>query len=198
MCVLLFAAAVSLLSAFLFGLTPALQSTRTGLAGAIKNDAPSQKLRRLNLTRYSRHRPGGPFGSLAGWQPSGSAQLEHALSLNFGFEPEHAAVLPLDLAGQGYDEQRSRESQRRLLEEVRTMPGIQVAAIVSGLPLTATGNLSDVIYLEGQPEPRPGESRCASLFAITPGYLVAMHTRLMAGRDWIARDKPDSHRWLRS
>ena len=30
--------------------------------------------------------------------------LQHALSLNLGFQPEHAAVLSLDLAGQGYDE----------------------------------------------------------------------------------------------
>jgi predicted permease len=118
--------------------------------------------------------------------------LQHALSLKLGFQPEHAAVLSLDLAGQGYDEQRSREFQRRLLDKVRAMPGIQVAASTSGLPLTATGNLSDVIYLEGQPEPRPGELPSANLYTVTPGYLQAMHTRLLAGRDLDLRDKPDA------
>ena len=189
--VFLFAAAVSLASAFLFGLIPAMQSARVGLAGAIKNDAPSEKLRRLNARDL-----------LVTVQVALSVvlliasilvvrSLQHALSLNLGFQPEHAAVLSLDLAGQGYGEQRSREFQRRLLDKVRAMPGIQVAAIISGLPLTATGNMSDVIYLEGQPEPRPGEIPSANLYTITPGYLQAMHTRLIAGRDLDLRDKQD-------
>ncbi len=190
--VFLFAAAVSIASAFLFGLMPALQSARVGLAGAIKNEAPSEKLRRLNardllVTVQVALSVVLLIGSILVVR-----SLQHALSLNLGFRPEHAAVLSLDLAGQGYSEQRSREFQRRLLDKVRALPGIQVAAIISGLPLTATGNMSDVIYLEGQPEPRPGEIPSANLYTITPGYLQAMHTRLIAGRDLDLRDKQDA------
>lgn len=82
--------------------------------------------------------------------------LQHAFSLNLGFQPEHGAVLSLDLAGQGYDEEHGREFQRRLLDKVRGMPGIQVAAMSSGLPL-ALNTSKDAIYLEGRPEPRPGD-----------------------------------------
>ena len=190
--VFLFAAGVSVASAFLFGLMPAMQSTRAGLVEAIKSDAPSDKLRRLNardllVTVQVALSVVLLIGSILVVR-----SLQHALTLNLGFQPEHAAVLSLDLAGQGYDDQRSREFQRRLLDKVRAMPGIQVAAIVSGLPLTATGNLSDVIYLEGQPEPRPGEIPSANLYTITPGYLQAMHTRLIAGRDLDLRDKQDA------
>ncbi len=85
--VLLFAAVVSLLTAFLFGLAPALQSTRASLAGAMKNEAPSEKLRRLNLRDI-----------LVATQVALSVvlligsilvvrSLQHALSLNLGFEP---------------------------------------------------------------------------------------------------------------
>ena len=190
--VFLFAAAVSLASAFLFGLMPALQSTRAGLVDAIKSGAPSDKLRRLN----ARDLLVSIQVALSVVLLIGSIlvvrSLQHALSLKLGFQPEHAAVLSLDLAGQGYDEQRSREFQRRLLDKVRAMPGVQVAAIVSGLPLTATGNLSDVIYIEGEPEPRPGEIPSANLYLVTPGYLQAMHTRLIAGRDLDQRDKQDA------
>jgi predicted permease len=189
--VFLFTAAVSLLSAFLFGLMPALQSTRMGLAAAIKNDAPSDKLRRLN-----------PRDVLVTVQVALSVvlligsilvvrSLQHAFSLNLGFQPAHAAVLSLDLAGQGYDEQRGREFQRRLLDKVRAMPGIQVAGMSSGLPL-ALNTSKDAIYLEGRPEPRPGDVPSASLFTITPGYLQAMHTRLVAGRNVDQRDKQDA------
>ncbi len=190
--VLLFATAVSLLSAFLFGLIPALQSTRIGLAGAIKNDAPSEKFRRLN----ARDLLVAVQVALSVVLLIGSIlvvrSLRHALSLNLGFQPEHAAVLSLDLAGQGYDEQRSREFQRLLLEKVRAMPGIQAAGMSSGLPLAPTNQLGDSIYLEGKPEPRPGEVPGANLYAITPGYLQAMHTPLIAGRDLDQRDGKDA------
>jgi predicted permease len=190
--VFLFAAAVSLFSALLSGLMPALQSARVSLAGAIKNNAPSDKLRRLNardllVTLQVALSVVLLIGSILVVR-----SLQRALSLNLGFQPEHAATLSLDLAGQGYDEQRGRQFQRRLLDKVRSMPGIQVAAITSGLPLTAVGNMTDVVYLEGQPEPRPGEIPSANMYAVTPGYLQAMHTRLVAGRDLDQRDKQDA------
>jgi predicted permease len=190
--VFLFAAAVSLLSAFLFGLMPALQSARVSLAGAIKNDAPSAKLRRLNLRDLLVTVQVALSVVLLIGSILVVRSLQHALTLNLGFQPEHAATLSVDLAGQGYDEPRSRQFQRLLLDKVRAMPGIQVAASTSGLPLTAVGNITDVVYLEGQPEPRPGEIPSANLYAVTPGYLQAMHTRLIAGRDLDQRDKQDA------
>lgn len=190
--VFLFAAAVSVLSAFLFGLMPALQTTRAGLVEAIKSGAPSGKLRRLNardllVTVQIALSVVLLIGSILVVR-----SLQHALTLKLGFQPEHAAVLSLDLAGQGYNEQRSREFQRRLLDKVRAMPGIQVAAMSSGLPLAPTDSISDGIYIEGRPEPRPGDVPSANIYAITSGYLEAMHTRLMAGRDLDQRDKQDA------
>jgi len=159
---------------------------------AIKSGAPSEKLRRLNardllVTVQVALSVVLLIGSILVVR-----SLQHALSLKLGFHPEHAAVLSLDLGSQGYDEQRSRQFQRRLLDKLRAMPGIQVAAMSSGLPLAPTDSISDIIYLEGQPEPRPGDVPSANIYAITPGYLEAMHTRLIAGRDFDQRDKQDS------
>jgi predicted permease len=190
--VLLFAAAVSLLTAFLFGLLPALQSARTGLTGAMRNDAPSQRLRRLNLRDLLVTVQVALSVVLLIGSILVVRSLQRALSVNLGFQPEHAAVLSLDFAGQGYDEPRSREFQHRLLERLHAMPGIEAAAMSSGLPLTPTSDTRDAIYLEGKPEPRPGEVPDAYLYTITPGYLQAMHTRLIAGRDLDGRDEKDA------
>ncbi len=190
--VLLFAAAVSFLSAFLFGLVPALQSARTSLAVAMKNGAPAARLRRLN----ARDLLVTVQVALAVVLVIGSIlvvrSLQRALSLNLGFQPEHAAVLSFDLGGEGYDEQRGRDFQRRVLDRVRAMPGIQAAAMSSGPPLYPTNDATDAIYLEGKPEPRPGDVPHAYLYTVTPGYLLAMHTRLVAGRDLDRRDKRDA------
>jgi predicted permease len=189
---LLFATAVSLLSAFLFGLAPALQSIRFSLTGAIRNDAPFEKLRRLNLRDVLVTVQVALSMVLLIGSILVVRSLQHALSLNLGFEPGHASVLSLDLAGQGYDEERGREFQRLLLEKVRVMPGIQAAGMSAAPPLTITSATSDSVYLEGKPEPRAGDVPMARLFTITPGYLEAMHTRLDAGRDLDERDKKDS------
>jgi predicted permease len=191
--VLLFAGLVSLLTALLFGLAPALQSTRASLVGAIKNEAPSEKLRRFSLRDI-----------LVATQVALSVvlligsilvvrSLQHALSLNLGFDPQHAAVLSYDFAAQGYDEERGRQFQRRLLEKVRSMPGIETAGIIDGLPLTL--NISNnAIFLEGKPEPRAGDVPLANTYIITSGYIQAMRTRLVAGRDLNQRDTKDAPR----
>ncbi len=180
--VLLFTAAVSLLTGLLFGLAPALQSTRASLVGAIKNEAPSERLRRLSLRDLLVTTQVALSVVLLIGSILVVRSLQHALSLNLGFKPQHAAVLSYDFAAQGYDEQRSRQFQRRLLDKVRAMPGIEAAGIIDGLPLTL--NISNSgIFVEGKPEPRAGDLPMANMYFITPGYLQAMRTRLMAGRD---------------
>jgi predicted permease len=117
--------------------------------------------------------------------------LQHALSLNLGFDPQHAAILSYDFAAQGYDEARGREFQRRLLDKVRSMPGIEAAGVIDGLPLTL--NISNSgIFMEGKPEPRGGEVPLANMYYISPGYVQAMRTRLLAGRYLDQRDTKDA------
>jgi predicted permease len=189
--VLLFTAVVSLITGLLFGLAPALQSTRASVAGALKNDAPSEKLRRLNL----RDLLVATQVALSVVLLIGSIlvvrSLQHALNLNLGFEPQHAAILSYDFAAQGYDEERGRQFQRRLLDKVRSMPGIEAAGIVDGLPLTLNISNSPV-FLEGKQEPRASDVPLANMYFITAGYLQAMRTRLIAGRDLDRRDNKDA------
>ena len=189
--VLLFAAAVSLATGLLFGLAPALQSTRAALAGAMRNDAPSDKLRRVNLRDLLVTAQVALSVVLLIGSVLVVRSLQHALSLHLGFEPGHAAVVSFDTGLEGYNEERTREFQRRLLDKVRSMPGIEAAGMIDGLPLTLNISYS-TIYLEGKPEPRAGDAPAANMYNITPGYLRAMQTKLVAGRDIDARDTKDA------
>jgi predicted permease len=189
--VLLFTAVVSLLTGLLFGLAPALQSTRATLVGAIKNEAPSEKFRRLNLRDILVTTQVALSVVLLIGSILVVRSLQRALSLNLGFQPQNAAVLSYDFAAQGYDEERSRQFQRRLLDKVRSMPGIEAAGVIDGLPLTLSISNSGV-FIEGKPEPRPGDVPLANMYYITPGYIHAMGTRLLAGRDLDRRDSKDA------
>ncbi len=191
--VLLFTAVVTLLTGLLFGLAPALQSARASLVGAIKNEAPSEQLRRLNLRDILVTTQVALSVVLLVGSILVVRSLQHALSLNLGFDPQHAAVLSYDFAAQGYDEQRGRQFQRLLLAKVRSLPGIEAAGIIDGLPLTLNISNSGVFF-EGKPEPRAADVPSANMYYITPGYLQAMRTRLMAGRDLDQRDTKDAPR----
>jgi predicted permease len=189
--VMLFAGAISLLTGLLFGLVPALQSTRSTLAGAMRNDAPSEKLRRVNLRDLLVTAQIALSVVLLIGSVLVVRSLQHALSLRLGFEPQHAAVVSFDVGLQGYDEARTREFQRRLLDKVRSIPGIESAGMIDGLPLTL--NISNsAIHIEGKPEALPGDTPIANMYDATTGYLRAMQTRLIAGRDFDARDIKDS------
>ncbi len=191
--VLLFTAVISLLTALLFGLAPALQATRASLVGAMRNDAPSDKLRRFSLRDILVTAQVALSVVLLVGSILVVRSLQHALSLNLGFDPQHAAVLSYDLNSTGYNEEHQREFQRRLLDKVRTTPGIQSSGIIDGLPLTLNISNSGIV-LEGKPEPRPGDLPVANMYYITPGYLEAMRTRLIAGRDLDRRDTKDAPR----
>ena len=189
--VLLFAAVVSLVTGLLFGLVPALQSTRAALAGAMRNDAPSDKLRRVNLRDVLVTAQVALSVVLLIGSVLVVRSLQHALGMHLGFEPQHAAVVSFDTGLQGYNEERTREFQRRLLDKVRSLPGMEAAGMIDGLPLTLNISFS-TIYIEGKPEPRVGDVPQANMYNITPGYLRAMQTKLIAGRDIDARDTKDT------
>ncbi len=189
--VMIFAALVSVITGLLFGLVPALQSTRGAVAPALKNETPVEGLRNWHL----RDVLVGAQVALSVVLLVGSVlvvrSLRHALSLNLGFEPRHAAAVSFDLGLQGYDETRGREFHRRLLEKVRALPGIDSAGLSSGLPLSLNWN-NNGIYVEGKPVPRAADVQSAAVFRGSPGYFRAMQTKFVAGRDFDGRDKQSS------
>jgi predicted permease len=189
--VLAFAAVASIVTGVLFGLAPALASTRVALAPALKNEAVAERLRRFH-----------PRDVLVAAQIALSVvllvgsvlvvrSLQHALTLNLGFEPRGAAAVSVDLSLEGYSKTRALDFHRRLLARVRSLPGIESAGLAASIPLTLNWS-SDSIYFEGKPEPQASEVPQAADFNIDDGYLKVMRTRLIAGRDFDERDRPDS------
>ncbi len=191
--VMVFAAVASLLTGLLFGLAPALQSTRASLSSALKSEALIEKLRRFHL----RDALVAAQVALSVVLLIGSVlvvrSLQHALSLNLGFEPRHAASVAFDLALQGYQESRALAFERRLLDNVRGLAGVESAGMIDGLPLTLAINNS-TIFIEGKPIPRAADVPSAAIYRVSPGYLHTVRTKLLAGRDFDERDEQGPRR----
>jgi predicted permease len=185
--VLLFTMAASLVTGVLFGLLPALQSTRPQLVPALKDEASVGGYRR-SLLRNGMVVVQVTL-SLALLVSAGLVLrgLQRARLLNPGFDPRNAVEMSFDLSLQRYDEARVKQFKRQLLDRVRALPGVEAAGLTNFLPLTLNINQNS-IYIEGQPPVQGGNAPIAMAAAATPGYLQAMGVRLLEGRDFAETD----------
>ena len=185
--VLLFTLIVSTLTGIVFGLLPALQATKPDLVPALKDEASRSVYRRSRLR-----------SGLVVLQVSLSLILlicaglalrgmQRAQSLNPGFAPHHALELSFDLSLQGYDGPRIQEFKRRLLDRVRALPGVRYAGLSNLVPLSMSAN-NNSIYVEGQPEQRGANVPGAMISRASPGFIPALGTRLLQGRDFTEQD----------
>ncbi len=185
--VLIFTCLISLLTGVMFGLLPALQATKVDLLHALKDEPSSGGMRRSRLT-----------SSLVVLQVALSLvflvggvlmmrALQRAQAINLGFNPQTAVEVSFDLRLQGYDNARGLEFQKRLLERVRALPGVQSAGIVD-LPPVDLHFSRNAVFVEGQTPERLTTAPRAMSSSITPGYLRAMSTRLVQGRDFTDQD----------
>jgi putative ABC transport system permease protein len=113
--------------------------------------------------------------------------LQRAQALDLGFDPTNALEVSFDLRLQGYDEARGREFQRRLLERVRALPGVRAAGLVDLAPVDLHFSRESV-FVEGQVQERAAKAPRAMTSRAGPGYIQAMSTRLVRGRDFTERD----------
>jgi predicted permease len=191
--VLLFTLGVSILAGILFGLLPAFQSTKTDLVSTLKDEMAIGGMRRSWL------KPGLIVLQVAlslvllisaGLMLRG---LQRAEFMDLGFTPEGAIEVSFDLRLQGYDVGRGREFQKRLLERVRAVPGVQAAGIADIFPVDLHFS-RESIFVEGQPLERPANAPRAMGSRVTPGYFQAMNTRLIQGREFTDQDIEGSTR----
>ena len=183
------ALALSLLSGILPGLLPARQIWRTDAMQAMKagNTAPGL-LRRLNVRDV-----------LLGVQIALCALLVTAsfvalrgmmrsLHAPFGFQPEGAIVVNANMRMGGYSDQSAFPVQRRMMDELSRIPGVEAVGTIDELPLNGGGS-SGPVYREGTTDLRGSNSVFdAHYFSISPGYLRAAKTRIVAGRDFTWAD----------
>jgi predicted permease len=191
--VFVIAFALTMASGILPGLLPARQVWHTHAMQAMKSGAVAPGLlRRLNLRDL-----------LLGVQITVCALLvtaslvslrgmERSLHAPMGFVPEGAMLAEADMHMGGYSDQAAFSVQRRMIEEAARIPGVTAAGTVDDAPLSAGGSSSDV-FREGTPDLKASNSvTAAHYFSISPGYLAAAQTRLLAGRDFTWADGPDA------
>lgn len=110
------------------------------------------------------------------------ASFRQILAVRPGFESTQVLTGTVSKPAARYQsDERLVAFDNRLLERVRSLPGVQAAGLTSTLPLS--GNYSDSVILAEGYAMKPGESLISPFQTrITPGYFEAMGVPLIAGR----------------
>lgn len=180
--VLAFALAVTLSTGVVFGLLPALRATRLDLAGALKDDgggaSGSGRLRRVFVT--------GQVGLSLVLLVAGALllrSLQEAASVETGFDPADRYMTMVDLSVEGYEEVDGRAFQRRLLQGLQSLPGVEAAALATDLPLDL-GSSGTAAVPEGWSGEGPDGRVGVDFNYVSPGYFEALGIPVLQGRDF--------------
>jgi putative ABC transport system permease protein len=187
--ILAFAALVTLASAALFGMAPALSASRVDLAEAMKAGAAGATPRR----RRSR------AALIVGEMALGFILLVGAglmirtfvavAAVDPGMRDRGVLTFEISLPGRRYGEAGARTTFARSLEaRLAALPGVEAVGAVSHLPLDDYPNWYSPYAPEGASLERKRQLM-ADHRAATPGYLAALGATLVAGRFFDALDE---------
>src|SRR6185312_2231475 len=181
--VLLFTAIVALGTGLLFGLIPALQSSRPDLVSELKERSGGElytgrsiKLRdvlvAIQVAICVIALVGAAFFLIS---------LRNAEQMDAGFDTRNLAMLSFDLGSLNYDAARIREFQRRVMETAQSTPGVKSATLSSVVPLF-NGGFGRTLFREGEDPTNGQNGQVTQLGAVDEHYLQAMGIPVLQGK----------------
>jgi putative ABC transport system permease protein len=183
--VLLFTLLLSMLTALLFGLIPALQAAHPDVREALQEGGRGLKGDR----RGGRLRAGLVVAELAlallllvgaGLLIKSFLRLQ---DVPLGFDDRNALTAQISLPESSYDKREKVEVfMRQMLTEIQALPGVRSVAVTSALPLSGWNSAMNVLEVEGKEAPGPGEMTTASWRSVSPSYQKTMGIPLLRGR----------------
>ncbi|HZS44434.1 MAG TPA: ABC transporter permease [Blastocatellia bacterium] len=191
--VLVFTLLVSIVTGVIFGLLPALQTTKVDLLPELKDETSvggynvSWLKKGMIVTQVALSLVLLVCGGLM------LRALQRAQSLDLGYSPQNAAEITFDLRLQGYDNGRSREFQKTILDRVKQLPGVRYAGLADMVPVDLHFPRGSV-FIEGQSPERTDLAPRAMINRVSPGYFQSIGTRILAGRDFTEQDDDKSQR----
>ena len=182
---------LSLITGVVFGLLPALQSSRPNVVLALKDEKIRiGRTRALNLRSVlvvSQIAVSMLLLVTAGLFIRNLRNTQHAEP---GFATSNGLMASFDLGIAGYNKERGELFQTQLLERLRASAQIRSASLAEFVPLGTGRNVSS-LYIEGEefsPDRQIDESSTLSHMTVSTDYFKGLEIPLIHGRDFEARD----------
>jgi putative ABC transport system permease protein len=187
--VLLFAMVVSLASALLSSVAPALKASRANIGSDLAAEGRTASGGRAQ-SRLRSVLVGGEIALAfillvgSGLLIRGVYVLEHQA---IGFRHDHLLTAGVTLDQARYnDASRQIQFVRSLVPRLRSMAGVEDAAVVSDLPATGPGSVP--FHIQGQPESPAIGTHSAADVVVTPAYFSVAGIPLLRGRTFVESD----------
>jgi putative ABC transport system permease protein len=181
--ILAFTMLLSLLTGLVFGLAPALHTSKVDLQSSLKEGGAGAGTQQRTWLR----------GLLVVFEVAAALILLIGAGLliksfarlqqtDTGLKAENVLTMGLTLPAAKYaTPQAINAFHRRLLERVSTLPGVSAAGLISKLPLQEYG-YNGGVSIEGQPPPPPGRQNFVEFRAVSADYFRTFGIPLIAGR----------------
>ena len=188
--VLLFTAGVVVLAAVVFGMAPAAHSAKWDVQAELKEGG------RTAGVGAAQNRLRGMLAvaeiSLALVLLAGAGlmlkSLYRLINVNPGFQPDRVLTMEMYLSSQRYSQDPAvLNFWRQVLDGVRSLPGVESAALGNHIPLRGDHGRTD-ITIEGMALPKPGSFPHPDVHTVSPDYVRTLGMVLQRGRTFADAD----------
>ncbi len=186
--VFVFCLLLSLITALVFGLAPALQTTRSELVPVLKEDrrGPAQVdrslLRRMLIATQIAL-------SLVVLFAAGllARTLSGLQTVDLGFKPDKVVTMSINPAASGHSQVDTARIYDELLDRAKSLPNVIAASMAVDTPIDTSGGLTFLIEVPGYTRTSSGDLLPQFGF-VSPGYFATLNQRRILGRDFTDRD----------
>ncbi|MBO0719821.1 MAG: ABC transporter permease [Blastocatellia bacterium] len=193
--VLLFTIVATMLAGLLFGTAPAWQASRLDLNEILKQGGRSgtgggrRNLRRIlvvvEFAMAMTLLAGGGLALHSFW---------NLTQVDLGIRPDHVLTFYLPVPQSRFSEaNRIIPYYRQILERIEAVPGIEKAAVTTGMPSRGTG-FGTTFTIAGAPPVDPAVRPATGFQMVTPGYFETFGIRVIKGRIFNQQDTAESAR----
>jgi putative ABC transport system permease protein len=184
-----FAIAVAVITGLVTGVAPALFSSQVSLNTRNATAAPHQRLRGALVVAEV---------AIAVVLVTASGLLIRSFlrmaTVDLGFDPHNVLTMRIALPEGRYPDPGRRVAFfDQVLERVRHLPGVDRAALSTGLPLVGARNGAGTTF-DNRPEPPPGARPVIAMDMVGPSYFGAMRIALRRGRFFTEADRYGAQR----
>jgi predicted permease len=188
------AVVLAVASGFIFGVAPMRQVLRTDPYETIKAGASGRAQRWFSLRDVLLVAQIAICAILVTSSLVAVRGMERSLHADFGFDPQNAVLADTELSMAGYRGDQVPLMQKRMLDAVQALPGVESAGLVNSPPLYA-GFASEPVFTDTTTDLSAKNAAAqALLYKISPEYLHAARTALLSGRTFTLHDDKDAPR----
>jgi putative ABC transport system permease protein len=193
--VLLFTTLLSIATGIVFGLAPAISASRPNLTEALKEGTRGSTEGKRNRLR-SMLVVAAVALSLMLLAGAGLLlrSFVHVTGIDAGYDYRNAISFDFVPRAQAWPEAADAVRYHdRMMQELRSLPGVEYAGSAESLPLTPQESVWS-FGIVGRPPALPGREPSSKSVVVSPGFFAAMRIPLVRGRDVAPTDRTDTTR----